>query len=111
MIPLSADLKNNLLSIRRSLRSAATRLERAIIAGQTPGGAWPAIQKQLPSVRRECRAVADLIDDWVRSDRAPTPAEWASFMRRMDDLCVTTNTLQGRAEAPPKLKVIDGGAA
>jgi hypothetical protein len=41
------------------------------------------IKRQFPEVYRECHAIADLADQWLRSGQIPTADEWATLTRRV----------------------------
>jgi hypothetical protein len=85
---MEQQLKNGLLHARRSFRSIASQLyHRAYVTkdvaltSELRRAVWAEIERQVPAVCRECHAIADLADQWMRSGRTPTAEEWGSFMK------------------------------
>jgi hypothetical protein len=93
---MEQQLRNELLHARRSFRSIASELYSRVYVGKavrTRGGTrsvWTEIERQIPSVCRECHAIADLADQWQRFDRTPSAEEWTSFMRRIQRISAIT---------------------
>jgi hypothetical protein len=92
-------LKEELLHARQCFRSIAGQLQHQVlvakVGAKTSGSrrvAWAEIEKQLPSVCSECHAIAELANQWLRSDQTPTANEWATFMRRVHRISAITET-------------------
>ena len=73
---MEQQLKNGLLHARRSFRSIASQLyHRAYVTkdvaltSELRRAVWAEIERQVPAVCRECHAIADLADQWMRSGR------------------------------------------
>ena len=77
-------LTDELLHARRSFRKIAAQLLVVINKTSAPRASDRAeIKRQFPEVYRECHAIADLADQWLRSGQIPTADEWASLKRRV----------------------------
>ena len=77
-------LRDELLHARRSFRKIAAQLLVVINKTSAPRASDRAeIKRQFPEVYRECHAIADLADQWLRSGQIPTADEWASLKRRV----------------------------
>jgi hypothetical protein len=77
-------LTDELLHARRSFRKIAAQLLVVINKTSAPCASDRAeIKRQFPEVYRECHAIADLADQWLRSGQIPTADEWASLTQRV----------------------------
>lgn len=77
-------LRDELLHARRSFRKIAAQLLVVINKTSAPCASDRAeIKRQFPEVYRECHAIADLADQWLRSGQIPTADEWATLTRRV----------------------------
>jgi hypothetical protein len=77
-------LRDELLHARRSFRKIAAQLLVVINKPSARRASDRAeIKRQFPEVYRECHAIADLADQWLRSGQIPTADEWASLKRRV----------------------------
>ena len=81
-------LRDELLHARRSFRKIAAQLQHQmlVVSNKTSGprgSSGAEIKRQFPEVYRECHAIADLADQWLRSGQIPTADEWASLTRRV----------------------------
>ena len=81
-------LRDELLHARRSFRKIAAQLQHQMLVVVNKTSAPRAsdraeIKRQFPEVYRECHAIADLADQWLRSGQIPTADEWASLTQRV----------------------------
>jgi len=70
-------LRDELLHARRSFRKIAAQLQHQMLVVVNKTSAPRAsdraeIKRQFPEVYRECHAIADLADQWLRSGQIPT---------------------------------------
>jgi hypothetical protein len=79
---------------RRNFRSIATQLEHQWIAfallAQDSSPQVRALgiyaQRETPKVVKEARAIADILDAWLRTDRMPSRDEFDSYARRVREV-------------------------
>jgi hypothetical protein len=77
-------LRDELLHARRSFRKIAAQLQHQMLVTSAPRASNRAeIKRQFHEVYRECHAIADLADQWLRSGQIPTADEWATLTRRV----------------------------